>query len=96
MHSNTTPLMMYSNSVLLPLRKTPPSSPLNGVLCIGKQCGLILGAVLRGTAVFSQNYLIFRYMSAADNIEFGMRVHKGSKLERKAMRCEMNYWFWLA
>jgi hypothetical protein len=68
MHSNTLPLMVYSNSVLLPVPKSPPSSPLNGVLYIGNQCGLFLGAVQRGTAVFFQNYLIFSYMSAADNI----------------------------
>ena len=40
----------------------------------------------RGTGFVFQNYSIFRHMSVAENIEFGLRIRKVSKQERKRRR----------
>ena len=40
----------------------------------------------RGTGFVFQNYSIFRHMSVAENIEFGLKIRKVSKQERKRRR----------
>ncbi|HWN99868.1 MAG TPA: ATP-binding cassette domain-containing protein [Blastocatellia bacterium] len=40
----------------------------------------------RGTGFVFQNYSIFRHMSVAQNIEFGLKIRKVSKQERKRRR----------
>ena len=46
-----------------------------------------LAAQARGTGFVFQNYSIFRHMSLAENIEFGLKIRKVPKPER-AKRCE--------
>jgi sulfate/thiosulfate transport system ATP-binding protein len=43
----------------------------------------------RGTGFVFQNYSIFRHMSVADNIEFGLRIRKISKQERVRRRDQL-------
>jgi sulfate transport system ATP-binding protein len=43
----------------------------------------------RGTGFVFQNYSIFRHMSVADNIEFGLRIRKVPRKERKRQREEL-------
>jgi len=43
----------------------------------------------RGTGFVFQNYSIFRHMTIADNIEFGLRIRKTPKGERKRRREEL-------
>src|SRR3979490_1791422 len=40
----------------------------------------------RGTGFVFQNYSIFRHMTVADNIEFGLRIRKTAKEERARRR----------
>jgi sulfate transport system ATP-binding protein len=43
----------------------------------------------RGTGFVFQNYSIFRHMSVAENIEFGLKIRKASKKERHRKRDEL-------
>ena len=43
----------------------------------------------RGTGFVFQNYSIFRHMSVAENIEFGLRIRKVPRKERKRQREEL-------
>src|SRR6266545_4765156 len=43
----------------------------------------------RGTGFVFQNYSIFRHMSVADNIEFGLKIRKAPKQEREAKSDEL-------
>ena len=43
----------------------------------------------RGTGFVFQNYSIFRHMNVAENIEFGLKVRKVSRPERKRRRDEL-------
>lgn len=43
----------------------------------------------RGTGFVFQNYSIFRHMSVGDNIEFGLRIRKVPRAERKRKREEL-------
>src|SRR5712691_8459668 len=43
----------------------------------------------RGTGFVFQNYSIFRHMTVAENIEFGLRIRKTPKGERKRRREEL-------
>ncbi|HUE80865.1 MAG TPA: ATP-binding cassette domain-containing protein [Pyrinomonadaceae bacterium] len=43
----------------------------------------------RGTGFVFQNYSIFRHMSVADNIEFGLKIRRLSRLERVRKRDEL-------
>src|SRR5262249_8593712 len=43
----------------------------------------------RGTGFVFQNYSIFRHMSIAENIEFGLRIRKVGRSDRKRKREEL-------
>jgi sulfate transport system ATP-binding protein len=43
----------------------------------------------RGTGFVFQNYSIFRHMSVAENIEFGLKIRKAPKKERRRKRDEL-------
>lgn len=48
-----------------------------------------IGARDRGVGLVFQNYALFRHMSVADNIEFGLRVRRVKAAERRKRRQEM-------
>src|ERR1700755_3454252 len=43
----------------------------------------------RGVGLVFQNYALFRHMTVADNIEFGLRVRRVKAAERRKRRQEM-------
>src|SRR6201999_1745272 len=48
-----------------------------------------IGARDRGVGLVFQNYALFRHMSVADNIEFGLRVRRMKAADRRKRRQEM-------
>src|SRR5262245_36717836 len=48
-----------------------------------------IGARDRGVGLVFQNYALFRHMSVADNIEFGLRVRRVKAAERRKRRQEL-------
>ena len=48
-----------------------------------------IGARDRGVGLVFQNYALFRHMTVADNIEFGLRVRRVKAAERRKRRQEM-------
>ncbi len=48
-----------------------------------------VGARERGVGLVFQNYALFRHMTVADNIEFGLRVRRVKAAERRKRRQEM-------
>jgi ABC-type Fe3+/spermidine/putrescine transport system ATPase subunit len=63
------------------------TSPDGGKILLGGRDVTSLPPQQRGTGFVFQNYSIFRHMSVAENIEFGLKIRKRPKPER-ARRCK--------
>jgi sulfate transport system ATP-binding protein len=63
------------------------TSPDGGKILLGGLDVTLLPPQQRGTGFVFQNYSIFRHMSVAENIEFGLKIRKRPRPER-ARRCE--------
>ena len=65
------------------------SQPTGGRILLGGRDVTHLTPQERGTGFVFQNYSIFRHMSVAENIEFGLKIRKVSKAERRRRTDEL-------
>jgi sulfate transport system ATP-binding protein len=65
------------------------SQPTSGRILLGGREVTHLTPQERGTGFVFQNYSIFRHMSVAENIEFGLKIRKVSKAERRRRTDEL-------
>jgi sulfate transport system ATP-binding protein len=65
------------------------SQPTSGRILLGGRDVTHLTPQERGTGFVFQNYSIFRHMSVAENIEFGLKIRKVSKAERRRRTDEL-------
>lgn len=65
------------------------AQPTSGRILLGGRDVTNLTPQERGTGFVFQNYSIFRHMSVAENIEFGLKIRKVSKPERKRRTDEL-------
>ena len=65
------------------------AEPTSGRILLGGRDVTHLTPQERGTGFVFQNYSIFRHMSVAENIEFGLRIRKVAKAERRRRTDEL-------